>query len=121
MGLTESEIIEKYNTYVLAQYRNNKDTKEYFNNKTALQIARQAAEKEKILAAICIAPSVLANAGVLEGKKATSFASEAGNLRKAKAVYTGSGVERDGLIITGSGPAAATKFGQTIVNVLEEK
>lgn len=32
MGLTENKIIENYNTYVLAQYRNNKDTKEYFNN-----------------------------------------------------------------------------------------
>lgn len=95
--------------------------KEFFNNKTALQIARQATEKKKVLAAICIAPSVLANAGVLEGKKATSFSSEAGNLRRSKAIYTGSDVERDGLIITGSGPAAATRFGQTIVKALEEK
>ncbi len=61
------------------------------------------------------------NAGVLEGKKVTSFASEAGNLRKAKAVYTGSDVKRDGLIITGSGPAAATRFGQTIVKALEKQ
>jgi protease I len=114
----EDVIVDNYDAII---FIGGSGAKEYFNNKTALQIARQAAEKEKILAAICIAPSVLANAGVLEGKKATSFASEAGNLRKAKAVYTGSGVERDGLIITGNGPAAATRFGQTIVKALEEK
>jgi len=115
---TEDVIVDNYDAII---FIGGSGAKEYFNNKTALQIARQAAEKEKILAAICIAPSVLANAGVLEGKKATSFASEAGNLRKAKAMYTGSDVERDGLIITGSGPAAATRFGQTIVKALEEK
>jgi len=114
----EEIIVDNYDAII---FIGGSGAKEYFNNKTALQIARQAAEKKKVLAAICIAPSVLANAGVLEGKKATSFSSEAGNLRRAKAVYTGSGVERDGLIITGSGPAAATKFGQTIVNALKEK
>ncbi len=114
----EEIIVDNYDAII---FIGGSGAKEYFNNKTALQIARQAFEKKKILAAICIAPSVLANAGVLGGKKVTSFASEAGNLRRSKAIFTGSDVERDGLIITGSGPAAATRFGQTIVKVLKEK
>lgn len=95
--------------------------KEYFNNKQAQSIAKQAAEKKKVLAAICIAPTVLANAGLLQGIKATSFSSEQSSLRNAGAKYTGSDVEQDGLIITGSGPQAASRFGQTIVKALNEQ
>ena len=94
---------------------------EYFDSPVALDIARQAAQKKKVLAAICIAPSVLANAGVLNGLKVTSFASERGNLQRAGARYTGAAVEQDGLIITGSGPAAASQFGQAVVQALKDK
>jgi len=92
--------------------------KEYFNNRAALDIAREAAGKRKILAAICIAPSVLANAGVLKGIRATSFPSERVNLQRAGAIYTGNPVERDRFIITGNGPRAATLFGQAIVDTI---
>ncbi len=95
--------------------------KEYFNNKYAQGIAKQAAEKKKVLGAICIAPTILANAGVLKGVSATSFPSEESQLRSAGAKYTGTDVERDGLIITGSGPQAAVQFGQAIVKALEGK
>lgn len=93
--------------------------REYFDNPVALDIARQAAQKKKVLAAICIAPTVLANAGVLDGLKATSFASERVKLQRAGVKYTGAAVERDGLVITGSGPTAASLFGQAIVQALE--
>ena len=92
--------------------------KEYFNNSVALNIARQAVGKEKVLAAICIAPAVLANAGVLNGVKATCFSSERARLKRAGANYTGSAVEQDGLIITGSGPKAAAQFGRAIADAL---
>jgi protease I len=87
---------------------------EYFENRVALNIARQAASKRKVLAAICIAPAVLANAGVLNGVRATSFLSERGRLQAAGAIYTGTSVERDGLIITASDPRAAGVFGAAI-------
>ncbi len=90
----------------------------YFEDETAHNIARSAYEKGKVLAAICIAPSTLANAGLLEGRKATSFPSEQENLEEKGAEYTGANVEADGRIITGSGPHAATEFGQKIVEAL---
>lgn len=86
----------------------------YFDDAAAQNIAKQAVEQGKVLAAICIAPSTLANAGVLEGKKATCFSSEAGNLQEKGAQYTGEDVTVDGSIITANGPEAATKFGETI-------
>ena len=91
----------------------------YFDDETAHSIAREAIEEDKVLAAICIAPSILANAGILKGKKATCFASEADNLRSKGAEYTGKDVESDGNIITAKGPAAAKKFGEKITDMLK--
>jgi protease I len=90
----------------------------YFNDRDALNIAKEAAGKGKVLAAICIAPSILANAGVLRGKKATAFGSEAPNLRAKGANYTGQPVTVDGKIITASGPGAAKEFGRKIADAL---
>jgi protease I len=92
--------------------------KEYFNNKIALNIARQAKEKNKLLAAVCIAPTILANAGILKNVRVTSFPSEQGLLKKAGASFTGADVEKDGLIITGSGPKASEKFGKALADAL---
>lgn len=90
----------------------------YFNDKTAHNLARSAYESKKVLGAICIAPSILANAGLLEGKKVTSFPSEKANLQKHGATYTGKSVEADGRIVTANGPGAATEFGQKIAEII---
>jgi len=88
---------------------------EYFDNLEALKLARDGFEKGKIVSAICIAPSILANAGILKGKRATAFSSERDNLIKKGAIWTGKDVEVDGNIITADGPGSAFKFGNTIV------
>jgi protease I len=93
---------------------------EYFDSARAHAIATEAYSSGKITAAICIAPSILANAGVLEGKQATAYESEQENLQSHGAAYTGQAVTRDGNIITGNGPAAATEFGNAIVTALSE-
>jgi len=92
--------------------------KEYWEDEKAHEIARLALEKEKIVAAICIAPVTLANAGVLKGKRATVWPSEAGRLRAAGAIYTGRNVETDGRIITADGPQSAERFGQALRDAL---
>jgi protease I len=91
---------------------------EYFNSRVAWNIAREAVAKQKVLGAICIAPAVLANAGLLRGVRATSFLSERERLQRAGALYTGVPVERDGLIITGNGPMASIQFGRAIADAL---
>jgi len=91
----------------------------YFNDATALRIAKEAYSSGKIIAAICIAPSILANAGILKGKKVTSFPSEEENLRSRGAIYTGKTVEQDGKIITANGPSAAKEFGKLILKNLK--
>lgn len=92
----------------------------YFDDARAHRLARDAVSGGKVLAAICISPTILANAGLLKGRKATVWKDDRliGNLKVKGAVYTGMDVERDGNIITASGPQAARKFGQEIVKAL---
>jgi len=90
----------------------------YFKNKTALNIAKTAFQKGKVLAAICIAPSILANAGLLNSTKATSYPSEKENLESSGALYQNEAVVADGKIVTANGPAAATLFGRTLAKLL---
>ncbi|MCD6215813.1 MAG: DJ-1/PfpI family protein [Candidatus Aenigmarchaeota archaeon] len=90
----------------------------YFDDAEILDLAQEAYKSADIIGAICIAPSILANAGLLEGKKATSFPSEKQNLNDKGAIYTGNDVEKDGKIITAVGPSAALKFGEEIRDAL---
>lgn len=92
---------------------------EYWDNPAAHSIAKRAYQQGKLVCAICIAPVTLANAGLLIGKKATVWSSEAGALKKAGAVYTAKPVEIDGNIITASGPTAAKEFGKAILERLK--
>lgn len=75
-------------------------------------------QSKKILAAICIAPAILARAGLLRDKKATIHPSGQNYLEEAGAIYTEADIERDGNIITANGPAVASMFGQAIVDQL---
>jgi len=92
--------------------------REYFDNPVALDIACSAAAKGKVLAAISIAPTILANAGVLRSVRATSFISEQAVLQQAGAIYTGAPVERHGLIITAASPIAVAQFAGAITEAL---
>jgi protease I len=90
----------------------------YFDDPIAHAIARSAAEKRIVLAAICIAPSILGHAGLLQGRTATAFESQAEDLAAHGAYYTGNPVEVDGMIVTANGPEAATAFGTAVVTLL---
>lgn len=94
--------------------------KVYFSDSRALMIAKKAFEKGKIVAAICISPTILANAGVLEGKKATVFPDEGlvENLKSKGADYQKKDLVRDGKVITAFGPQAARQFGEEIKKAL---
>ncbi len=92
----------------------------YFNDETAQRIARDAVDAGKVVGAICIAPSILGNAGLLDRVRVTSFASEEADLSANGAIWTGQPVEVDGQIVTANGPESATLFGEEIVRMLGE-
>jgi protease I len=74
----------------------------------------------KAVAAICLAPVVLAHAGILKGKKATCFNSPLSfrEMKAGGAVLVDKAVVSDGRIITADGPAAATGFAETFIHTL---
>jgi protease I len=94
---------------------------QYWDDPLAHKLAKEAVDNNKIVAAICIAPVTLANAGILKGKRATVWSSQAGQLRAKGANYTGKSVEKEGKIITATGPSAAREFGEALVNALKEE
>lgn len=68
----------------------------------------------KLIGAICAAPMVLGQNGILEGKKATCYPGFESNLNGA--TYTAELVTVDGNVITGRGPGAAMEFGYTLLS-----
>jgi len=90
----------------------------YFEDETVHNIARQFYAKGKLVSAICIAPVILANAGLLQNKKATVFPDGADALLQNGAIYTGNSVEVDGKIVTGNGPQAAKEVAEALLKVI---
>lgn len=96
---------------------------QYIPDEKCHQIAQEAVSQDKVLGAICIAPSILARAGVLKGKKATVWRSSLDKsavkiLEEEGADYQSEPIVIDGKIITANGPQSARKFGETIVRAL---
>lgn len=91
---------------------------ELIYNNFVLNFIRQAVEKRKIIGATSNAPSILANAGVLNGVKVTALLSERIVIEQLGAVYTGIPVEEHMKIITCSGPAAAAPFARAVTDAI---
>jgi 4-methyl-5(b-hydroxyethyl)-thiazole monophosphate biosynthesis len=72
----------------------------------------------KTIAAICAAPMVLAKAGVLQGKKATSYPSSKDVVVAGGADYREDFVVVDGNIITSRGVGTVMPFACTLVEAL---
>ncbi len=83
-------------------------------------IVRFFHDKMKPVGAICLAPVVLARAGILKGKKATYFESPVSfrEMRAGGAVLVDQPVVADTRIVTANGPAAAKAFADTVIKML---
>ncbi|MFA5858444.1 MAG: DJ-1/PfpI family protein [Elusimicrobiota bacterium] len=93
----------------------------YFNDATIHNLVHQTLQAGQVLGAICIAPVILANAGVLENKDATVFQSGIAVLKKNHARYISADVVTDGRIVTANGPQAAKGFAKKVVELLSKK
>ncbi|MBR3373889.1 MAG: DJ-1/PfpI family protein [Bacteroidaceae bacterium] len=72
----------------------------------------------KLVGAICAAPFVLGELGVLNGKKATCYPGFEDKLQGA--AYTATRVQRDGNIITGNGPSSALPFALALLAAITD-
>lgn len=77
------------------------------------------AAKDKIVAAICAAPSILGHRGLLRGKKACSFPTFESHLEGAEVLQQPAVI--DGNIITGRGMGTAIPFGLAVLEKLQGK
>jgi len=91
---------------------------QFWDDPLVHKLVKDGYDSGKIIAAICVAPVILAKAGILKGKRATVWASDSGQLLVAGAKYTGANVEKDGKIITAAGPFAAREFGEELVKAI---
>lgn len=86
----------------------------YVGDPVVRKIVLEANSTGKIVAAICVAPAILAEAGILNGKNATVWPQWEYMLREHGANYVHRSIVRDGNIITAFGPTAAEEFAEEI-------
>ncbi len=81
-----------------------------------ITLLKKMSQQERYIAAICAAPSVLATAGLLDGKRATSFPGALNNFPQVQ--QQADAVVEDGKIITSRGPGTAMEFALILVERL---
>lgn len=86
------------------------------DNEKVIEIIKLLNEKNKLIAAICAAPIVLAKADIINGKNITSYLGFEEELISGN--YINQAVVVDGNIITSRGPAYAVDFAIEIVRYL---
>ena len=87
----------------------------------ALDIVTEFMEDGKIVAAICHAPWLLAEADVIDGRRLTSFPSIRTDLENAGADVVDEEVVVDGNLITSRKPDDIPAFNKAIIEALEEE
>lgn len=92
----------------------------YFDDVRVHDLVGHFLAEGKVVGAICIAPAILANAGLLAGRRVTSFETERSGLKSAGALLVDRPVVVDGRIVTAEGPAAAREFGEALAGVLAD-
>lgn len=92
---------------------------DHLNNDPRIQaLVKKAAANNKYTAAICAAPRVLATAGLLEGKKVTSFPGALADFPVKNMSYEEKAVVVDGYVVTSRGPGTAMDFSLTLIELL---
>lgn len=120
---TISELLdeqEKWQKYDAAIFIGGSGMASLINEELLQRLAINFNRQKKIIAAICVAPLVLANAGILRGRQATLYPSpeDIDAIVNQGAEYVKEELVIDGNIITAAGPKAAYKFGMALVKKL---
>lgn len=87
-------------------------------SEAAMEAVRFAWENGKYTAAICAGPTVLADLGITDGKKATCYPGCEGQMGSAEMVPDAAAVT-DGKLITGTSAGCAIPFGLALIAALK--
>ena len=85
--------------------------------KAAMDAIRYAYENDKYTAAICAGPTVLADLGIVDGKKATCY--PGCEDRMGSAIMVEAASVTDGKLITGTSAGCAVPFGLALIAALK--
>ena len=96
-------------------------------NDRVVEIAKNSANK-KVISAICWAPTILAKADLVRGRKVTVWLGDDPEygmktskiMENAGATFVNKEVVTDGNMVTGNGPNAAEKFADAVMDKLSE-
>lgn len=92
---------------------------DYLNNDPRIhKLLKDMQQQGKYTAAICAAPKVLADAGLLANKSATSYPGVLENMQVPNMQFVDVPVMKDGQVITSRGPGTAMDFALELVNTL---
>ena len=86
-----------------------------------IALLKKMAAAGKFTAAICAAPKVLAVAGLLDGKRATSYPGALDAQQFPRIRVESEAVVRDGQVFTSRGPGTAMDFALTLIEVLSDR
>ena len=91
------------------------------NDPRIKNLLKKMAGNDQYTAAICAAPRALANAGVLDGKNATSYPGFLDKMGLSTTTLSDEPVVIDGKVITSRGPGTAMDFALTLIEILAGK
>ncbi|WP_456472538.1 DJ-1/PfpI/YhbO family deglycase/protease [Methanocaldococcus sp.] len=92
-----------------------------WHNEKLINLVKEFYRENKTVAAICLSPVVLAEAGILKDKEATVFPAKEAleEFKKYGVKYINKGVVRVGKIVTAKSPEYARVFGYEVLKTLE--
>jgi protease I len=93
-------------------------TRQLFDHEKATKLAKDC--EYKVLGALGLAPGILANGGVVKGKRVTAETSVAPLLRQKEGRFTNQPLEVDEKLVTAAGARYAEHFGNAILKALEK-
>ncbi len=123
-GLRVRADVNLYNMHVqnfaAVVYIGGEGVRNYWNNLMLQKIASDFNKANKIVAAICSAPVILAKAGVLSDRDVTCYYADKKEIEKTKLNYKDQPVVVCGNIITAQSPETSSEFANVIVSHLSK-
>jgi protease I len=85
-----------------------------------IDLVKAAFDQGKIVAAVCHGPQMLISAGIVRGRRVTSWPSVAVDLKNAGAKWVDESVVKDGNLITSRKPSDLPRFNKAIIDTLKK-
>jgi protease I len=85
-----------------------------------VDLVKRADELGKLIAAVCHGPQLLVAAGIVKGRRLTSWPTVAKELKAAGAEWLNQAVVENGNLITSRKPADLPKFNKAIIEALRD-